>query len=101
MPRKYSLIKVFKNRFLYNRGDSRAQYLILIVASKTELSYGSNMGLQVNHAKINVPFVSFKFVSNLCDFYKIFGHYFVHSRRMRNFIQENWDDNHFWTSCQL
>ena len=25
LPRKYSLIKVFENRFLYNRGDLRAQ----------------------------------------------------------------------------
>ena len=25
LPRKYSFIKVFENRFLYNRGDLRAQ----------------------------------------------------------------------------
>ena len=26
LPRKYSLIKVFENRFLYNRGDLRAHF---------------------------------------------------------------------------
>ena len=26
LPRKYSLIKVFENRFLYNRGDLRARF---------------------------------------------------------------------------
>ena len=28
LPRKYSLIKVFKNRFLYNRGDLRAHFCV-------------------------------------------------------------------------
>ena len=33
LPRKYSLIKVFEKRFLYNRGDLRAQDALLPFAS--------------------------------------------------------------------
>ena len=36
LPRKYSLIKVFENRFLYNRGDLRAHTVVAGIA----ISYG-------------------------------------------------------------